>query len=387
MKKYLFLLLIICCATVSSVAQNILQHRLDSLLQDPMFETSQVGIMVYDLTNETVVYQKNERQLMRPASCMKLVTAITALDCLGGDYDYTTRICYTGDITEGTLHGDIYCIGGFDPMLTADDVAVMVESVKNLGIERIDGNIIGDRTMKEVLDYGEGWCWDDKNPMLIPLTIGRKDIFLETFASELTRQGINIDNAELQNGITPSQATLISTYQHSIDDILHEMMKESDNFYAESMFYQTAASTGHRLAKASDARTITRQLIKRIGLNGQQYKIADGSGLSLYNYVSVELLATLLRYAFYKNDICAHLLPSLPIAGIDGTLKKRMKGEFTRGNVCAKTGTVTGISSLAGYMTTYEGHQLCFAIINQGVMRNQTGRDFQDRVCEALCQP
>ncbi len=387
MKKYVVLLLIICCTTLSAVAQNILQQRVDSLLQDPMFETSQIGIMVYDLTSETVVYQKNERQLMRPASCMKLVTAITALDCLGGDYEYTTRICYTGNISEGTLRGDIYCVGGFDPMLTTDDVAVMAESVKNLGIERIEGNIIGDRTMKEVLDYGEGWCWDDKNPLLIPLSIGRKDIFLETFARELSRQGIDIERVELQNGITPTHATLISTYRRAIDDILHKMMKDSDNFFAESMFYQTAASTGHRLAKASDARNITRQLIKRTGLGGQPYKIADGSGLSLYNYVSAELLTMLLRYAFYKNDICAHLLPSLPIAGVDGTLKKRMTGEYTRGNVCAKTGTVTGISSLAGYLTTYEGHQLCFAIINQGVMRNQTGRDFQDRVCEVLCRP
>ena len=186
---------------------------------------------------------------------------------------------------------------------------------------------------------------------------------------------------------SPSACVGSASYRHGIDQILQRMMKESDNFYAESMFYQIAASTGRRPAKASDVRTITKQFIKRIGLGGNPYKIADGSGLSLYNYVSAELLVHLLRYAYHKQDINEHLLPALPIAGVDGTLKKRMTGTAAEGNVCAKTGTLTGISSLAGYLTTYGGRQLCFAIINQGVMRNNDGREFQNRVCKALCEP
>ena len=80
-------------------------------------------------------------------------------------------------------------------------------------------------------------------------------------------------------------------------------------------------------------------------------------------------------------------MPALPIAGVDGTLKKRMKGSFTRDNVKAKTGTLTGISSLAGYCQAANGHMLCFAIINQGVMHGRNGRAFQDRVCTILCAP
>ena len=383
------ILLLLLYVVVGATAQNdSLCLKLDSLLRDPMFETSQVGLMVWDLNGDSALYCRNERQLMRPASCMKLVTAITALDVLGGGYEYKTRIYYTGSITDGTLTGNLYCVGGFDPTLTQDDVAVMAESVRSLGIDSISGTIVGDRTMKEVLDYGEGWCWDDDNPMLIPLTIGRKDIFLETFVRELSRQGISVGGVEVQqSGVMPGNARLVSIYRHSIDQVLQRMMKESDNFYAESMFYQTAASTGHRPAKASDARTVTKQFIKRLGLGGNPYKIADGSGLSLYNYVSAELLVRLLRHAYDKNSISEHLLPALPLAGVDGTLKKRMTGEYTRGNVTAKTGTLTGISSLAGYLTTYDGRQLCFAIINQGVMRNNDGREFQNRVCTALCEP
>jgi len=71
----------------------------------------------------------------------------------------------------------------------------------------------------------------------------------------------------------------------------------------------------------------------------------------------------------------------------EGALKKRMQGQYTRSNVHAKTGTLTGISSLAGYCTASNGHFLCFAIINQGLIHNSNGRAFQNKVCEILCAP
>ena len=122
-------------------------------------------------------------------------------------------------------------------------------------------------------------------------------------------------------------------------------------------------------------------------MDASRYKIADGSGLSLYNYVSPELEVKLLRYAYRNDNVYHHLLQALPIAGQDGTLRKRMKGVFTNGNVKAKTGTVTGVSSLAGYCTASNGHRLCFAIINQGLMHVGNGRAFQDKVCTVLCEP
>ena len=163
------------------------------------------------------------------------------------------------------------------------------------------------------------------------------------------------------------------------------MLKMSDNHYAESMFYQTAASAKKGVAKAKDARDISKKLFARLGLGHHPYRVADGSGLSLYNYVSVELLCSLLRHAWRTPSIRQPLMQALPIAGVDGTLEKRMRGTSAQGNVRAKTGTLTGISSLAGYCTTQDGHHLCFAIINQGVMKNAQGKAFQDRVCKVLC--
>ena len=185
----------------------------------------------------------------------------------------------------------------------------------------------------------------------------------------------------------PGDAFCICRRFHTIDQILMRMMKKSDNLYAESMFYQLAASTGTKHASAKQARGIINKLISKVGLNPKRYEIADGSGLSLYNYLSAELEVQLLRYAFRNNNIYMHLRPSLPIAGEDGTLRKRMKGVFTAGNVHAKTGTVQGVSSLAGYCTAANGHHLAFSIINQGIQHHSNGRAFPDRVCPVLCQP
>ena len=386
MKRITSLLFFIWLSVTVKAQEDSLCIRLDSLLRDEMFETSQVGLMVYDLTADSTRFAFNHRQLLRPASTMKLVTAVTALDLLGGDYEYKTAIYYTGSIIDSTLTGDIYCVGGFDPMLTEDDVKSMAFQLLQLGIDSISGSLFADCSMKEALEYGEGWCWDDDNPLLTPLSIGRKNIFTDRLMAALAENNVAIGGITLGEATLPNDAQLVCRYTHGIDHVLMRMLKDSDNFYAESMFYQTAAASGHHPAKASDARNATKRLIGRLGLGKNPYKIADGSGLSLYNYVSAELLTMLLRHAWRMPAIRSHLLPALPIAGVDGTLKDRMKRTAASGNVRAKTGTLTGISSLAGYCTSADGHRLAFAIINQGVMRNKVGKDFQDRVCRVLCE-
>lgn len=363
------------------------QVQLDHLLTNNMFETSQVGMMVWDLTADSCIYRHDEKQLLRPASTMKLVTAITAIDKLGGAYQFKTQLKYTGKIENNTLVGDVYCVGGMDPRFNTDDMRAFVLSMKEMGIDTIRGSIYADVSMKDDKQYGEGWCWDDDNSVLTPLLISRKDLFMDRFKAEMAELGIVFSGFSSEEKRCPADAYVLTSRSHSLDQILIRMLKESDNLYAESMYYQIAASTGNHPASAKSARAIEKQLVDKIGLNSARYKFADGSGLSLYNYVSAELEVRLLRYAYQNNNIYLHLYPALPVAGVDGTLKKRMCGSFTEDNVHAKTGTVTGISSLAGYCRAANGHMLCFSIINQGIMHCRNGRAFQDRVCTLLCLP
>jgi D-alanyl-D-alanine carboxypeptidase/D-alanyl-D-alanine-endopeptidase (penicillin-binding protein 4) len=364
------------------VAQEVdsLVLRLDSVIGEAkILRTSQMGLMVYDLDADSVVYQRDALQTLRPASTMKLLTAITALDRLGAEYEFTTRLMKTDSC-------DYYLIGCMDPLIGTEELNQIADSIKAQGIDTIHGSLFADRSMKDADLYGEGWCWDDDNPVLTPLLYDRKDHFTEALAKELRRAGVVLADRNVPSSSSRRQKTFITSRSHSLGEVLIPMMKESDNLFAESVFYQMDAGTGGQPATGRQAASKVRKMIQKVGLQPGDYKVADGSGLSLYNYVSAELEVYFLRYAWFNRSVYAVLMPSLPVAGVDGTLKNRMTQGLAARNVYAKTGTLTGISSLAGYCVAPNGHALAFCIINQGVMRIADGRAFQDAVCQALCE-
>ena len=114
-------------ASVQPSWEEQLQCRLTALTQDALFETSQLGMMVYDLDADSALFVFNHRQAMRPASTMKVLTAVTALDLLGGDYTFQTRLCVDGDVEGRTLRGDVYCVGGLDPLFDDYDMQVFAD--------------------------------------------------------------------------------------------------------------------------------------------------------------------------------------------------------------------------------------------------------------------
>lgn len=351
-----------------------------------IFNTSTVGMKIYDLTADSTIYEHNARQLMRPASTLKMMVAVTALDRLGSDYELKTRLAYSGSRDSTTLHGNIYIKGGFDPTLDNDDIREFADSIKALGITAIDGDICLDLTMKDKDRLGEGWCWDDDNPVLSPLLAGRKEEFGERLERSLRQKGITLSGKSREASL-PGSAHTIFVKRTPILDVMRRQLKRSDNLYSEAIFYQLAADVaGHYTATARQGRQAVNNIIQRVGKKSSAYYIADGSGLSLYNYVSPELEVEFLKYAFRHKKIYDNLLPCLPIAGVDGTLSKRMRSGAARQNVKAKTGTVTGVSALAGYLTAANGHVLCFSIINMGIRYASSGRGFQDKVCQALCK-
>ena len=93
-----------------------------------------------------------------------------------------------------------------------------------------------------------------------------------------------------------------------------------------------------------------------------------------------------LRYAYRDSRLFQALYEVLPVAGVDGTLKRRMREGRARDNVRAKTGTLEGVSTLAVYALASNNHALAFCIMNQGVESVREAQKFQDRVCEWLCR-
>ena len=123
-----------------------------------------------------------------------------------------------------------------------------------------------------------------------------------------------------------------------------------------------------------------------VGLNTDHISIHDGSGLSVYTKVSPSSIIKLLRFARSQWTF-KYLYNALPISGVDGTLRGRMLGRDVRGRVHAKTGSMTGVSSLSGYLLDRNNHMLAFSIIMNGFSGSpEPYRGFEDRLVTYLTQ-
>lgn len=363
----------------SDTFTTVIRQRIDQLLDDPIFDRTQLGLYIYDLTADAPLYDRGSRQSMRPASSMKVLTAAAALTYLGTDYTYTTRL-YLADSTHVVIRG------GMDPMIGRDDLTAFAQSLLSAGLDTITTDIICDASFKDTLSLGWGWCWDDEAVPLTPFLYQGSATFDQHFRQVLQEAGITF-TGRFVPGRLPSHATLLSTRTHTITQILHPMLKRSNNLYAESLFYQLAALSHRPYATHKDGARQVNQFIDLCGHVISHHQVADGSGLSLYNYVTPALLVDALRYVYHHHDLYTVLYDALPIMGRDGTLQRRCRGTRAQDRIHAKTGTVEGISSLTGYAIAPNGHHLAFSIINQGIRHTAIGHHFQDRVCKAITQP
>ena len=163
------------CMTMSaqvapvSEKEDGLQARIEALAADATFSQSVVGICACT-ADGSLLAGINEEMMLVPASNMKLISTGAALHALGPGYRYETKIGYTGSISDGTLHGNLYIIGGGDPTTASkDSIAMPVEAtfaeweslVRETGIRRIEGRIIGDGRHFEEMAEEPSWLWSD----------------------------------------------------------------------------------------------------------------------------------------------------------------------------------------------------------------------------------
>lgn len=199
-----------------------------------------------------------------------------------------------------------------------------------------------------------------------------------------------IDNNIYVQGIidtltTPQDAHLLFTFGRKYSDVIKNLNKESDNLSAEMILYALSHSFFDKSASAENGIKMIDSLISLCKLNPKNYRIVDGSGVSHYNLVSAELIIEVLKYFYYKNPILYKILyDSFPNAGVDGTLERRMRETSAFNNVHAKTGTLSGVSSLSGYLTTKNNHHFAFSILIQNQIKNSRATEYQNKICEIL---
>lgn len=141
---------------------------LDSIFNDTLFASAHWGVLVRSLETGETLYARNAGRMFVPASNMKIVTAAAALEALGPDYRYQTRVAAAGPVQDGELRGDLLVIGGGDPTISErfhEDVRnvfrAWADSLRAHGVTRITGAIIGNDDVFDDVPWGRGWAWDD----------------------------------------------------------------------------------------------------------------------------------------------------------------------------------------------------------------------------------
>lgn len=450
-KKIIFILLCISFSYPQS-----LKSKIDKVLKDPFFEKCLVAIQIENLSTNKTLYKKNEKLLLRPASNMKVITSAAGLMYLGPEYEFKTDLYYDGYISNDTLYGNIFVVGGCDPDFATTDLSAFVDVLNSLNISVINGNILGDVSFKDSLYWGKGWMWDDDPssdaPYLSALNINDNCVDINYYSNEKafslnpktnyvdvlrveSDENIFIDRNWLEkkneiliqgkddskhysvkiNILEPekyflnvftevldsnnikvlgnntivklsSDAKYLTSVLRKYSEVIVNLNKESDNLSAEMTLLALAEKFYGKPANAKNGIYVIEKMMKEIGLESEDYRFVDGSGVSHYNVVSAELLVKLLKYLYDKKpDLFSILHNSFPIGGIDGTLENRMENKSVKNNVHAKTGTLTGVSTLSGYLKNKKNQTISFSILMQNyVGSSKQAKDLQDEICKIL---
>ncbi|MEQ8189926.1 MAG: D-alanyl-D-alanine carboxypeptidase/D-alanyl-D-alanine-endopeptidase [Candidatus Eremiobacterota bacterium] len=157
--------------------------------------------------------------------------------------------------------------------------------------------------------------------------------------------------------------------------------KESDNLSAE-MLLKTIGGIYNGYGTSENGSSIVKGFLGYIGTDVKGLTMVDGSGLSPENRVTARIIVDVLTF-MYRSEYRKSFMDSLSVAGVDGTLKKRLTGTIAKGNLKAKTGTLNGVSSLSGYVTTSYGQTLVFSIVSNNVSEG-AAKDGEDRIVNVL---
>ena len=362
------------------------------------------GMVVIDPLTGAVVTGENVDAMMTPASTFKLLTSAAALAAYGPDHRFTTKV------VAGTGDG-IVLVGGGDPYLSGATTRDYPEraSIGNLAEStaktlKAAGKTSVSLSYDDSLFTGAAWnpAWvDGYHEFATPTsalwvdegivngvhgTTASSDA-ANAFAAQLKARGIQVTSVAA--GTASAGATTIASVQSlPLDLIVSEVLLHSDNDGAEVLFRQIALAAG-KSGSIGSAQVAMQAKLVDLGLWRDGMTIDDGSGLSRSNLAPPTVLALAVAKGFNDTRFRA-LVDGLPTAAADGTLHARYGDGGTesagRGAVRAKTGTLTGVHSLAGFTRTVDGGLVVFAFIANDVTAENAlaARSWLDRVTSVV---
>jgi serine-type D-Ala-D-Ala carboxypeptidase/endopeptidase (penicillin-binding protein 4) len=390
-------LVLVCAALLLAPAGGAslvpLPTRLANALAVPGNSATASGAVVVDLQTGRLLFARNPDLPLAPASNEKLTVSFTALRELGATYRFRTEIFGRGYQEDGVWHGDVFLKGFGDPTLTSLQVDRLATQIAELGITRIDGRVYGDESWFDAQRTAPGWktsYYINECPPLSALIVNRawydhhtarQPALAAAGELKLLLRSHGVASGVVGLGRAPDDAyALAQVDSDPLPAVVAQMDHESDNFMAEMLLKEIGAETGDAGTTAAGAAVVQRDLVAA-GVPLAGVRITDGSGLSLDDRLTARTLAALLVAVWNDADLRNPFWASLPIAGINGTLDKRLRKLPARGAVRAKTGTTDRASALSGYVRDRYG----FAVLQNGwPVRRQSAEQAQDRFATAL---
>ena len=452
-----------------------IQTKIAQYLKRPGARSAHWGIQILDPAADKVLIEVNPDKTFLPASVLKVVTTSTALEKLGPDFRYRTGVYTNGTVeADGTVSQDVILIGRGDPNLT-DPYGELLEKpaflelseqLKNAGVKKIKGDIVGDDSYFDSTSHGKGWTANDLKSIygapINALSINNNVLWI--FAHPGKRgKPVSIDTEprtsyfRIRNlGVTGSRQSKRTIYARvipgtktivvsgilpSTKDFSHYVLlerpaevaaallkealeregiavsghvaafhlgdvskeerlrwnllaehqsppliralqiinKKSQNLHAE-MLLRTLGAEFKGEGTNEAGLEVVREFLLEAGVESEKIRLNDGCGLSRENLVTPRFQTSLLQF-LSKRPYFDLFFNTLAISGTDGTLRNRLSATEVRGSVHAKTGTLNGVNTLSGYMTTKSGRNLVFSIFANNVNASTRVKKTIDEIC------
>lgn len=357
-----------------------------------------------------VLFERSPDRPVIPASTMKLLTATAALNRLGRDTRLRTTVMATAAPVDGLVQGDLWLVGGGDPLLGTGPWAGhftrqpamftplewLADAVVNAGIRQVTGQVIGDDSRYDAVRRVPSWparyteqgevgpltalsvndgfaTWGNRGEPFADPAAGAA----QTLTNLLRARGVGVAGPGT-SGIRPEglvETAAVSS--RSVRQLVGQMLRESDNGTAELLLKELARAEGVPGSTSGGLRAVA-EAVTGAGLPARGLRQIDGSGLGRGNLVTCRLLAALVD----RND--PDIVAGLAVAGRSGTLEKRFVGTAAAGRLRGKTGSIKAVAALAGQVETAGGRRVTFAYVINNLRSSRITKPLQEALANAL---
>ena len=454
MKKILALFLLATSLSPASFAASLPENVLDALARAHI-PLGSVGVVVQEERASSPFLSVNANVAMNPASTMKLLTTLSALETLGPAYRWKTEAYLDGKLENGVLQGNLVFKGYGDPKFTVEQFWLWLHELRQRGLREIRGDIVLDHSFFAPMNHDPAEFDNDPTraynvgpsalllnfnalhlhlipdgkttiallePDLANYTVSNRIVTsaklschgADAYSARLDGHTIVLEGAipegcgeaddyfsllphddyffavfgalwqelggtlrgKVREGSAPvGQAAFATHVSPELSEVVRDINKFSNNTMARQLFLTMGALDGQPADIARSIASVQQWLLKQ-QLQFPELVMENGAGLSRKARISTRHLADVLQRAT-RSLYSAELQASLPILGLDGTVKKRFKDCDLTGHAHLKTGTLEGVKSIAGYVHAQSGEQwiVVFIINHPNAASGQAAQD------------